>query len=64
MVLQDAAVAVFAAAGVAVLVRRFVRAMRPSSSGAACPSCAAGAAACAKPSVPAPPPLPTSHDPQ
>lgn len=54
MILQDAAVAVFAVAGVAVLLRRVMRSMRPSDSGAACPTCASGAAACAKPVLPPP----------
>jgi hypothetical protein len=60
MTLQDAAVAAFAIAGAAVLLRRVIKGMRPSASGAACPSCASGAAACAKP-APATPPHASSH---
>ncbi len=49
MTLQDAAVAAFAIAGVVTLGRRLMRSLRPSTSGAPCPTCASGAAACAKP---------------
>jgi len=54
MTLQDAAVAAFAVAGAAVLLRRVVQGLRPSASGAPRPTCASGAAACAKPAPPTP----------
>jgi len=52
MTLQDAAVAAFAIVGAGLLLRRVLRSMRPSDSGAPCPTCASGAAACAKPTPP------------
>lgn len=41
LTLQDAAVGMIAVAGAAVLVRRIVKSMRPSS-GDGCPNCASG----------------------